>query len=129
MIKTDAPIMQTLYQPDEVPVEEERRAFLARKGKILYAKYCGTQGHGICSESFAEYHIWRGEYVVARDFLVYLESQLIELHEQAHADRQATFQLTITQGLVDRIKSLLGETQPLTISSAFTGTLTRNPAQ
>ena len=115
MIKTNAPIMQSLYQPDEIPVAEERRAFLAQKGKILYAKYCGTQGHGICSESFAEYHIWRGEYVVARDFLVYLEAQLVSLREEAQTDPQVAFQLTITQGLVDHIQSLLGETQPLTV--------------
>jgi hypothetical protein len=113
MIKTNAPIMQSLYQPDEVPVAKERRAFLAQKGKILYSKYCGTQGHGICSESFAEYHIWRGEYVVARDFLVYLESELISLREEAQADSQAAFQLIITQGLVERIQSLLGETESL----------------
>ena len=115
MIKTNAPVMQSLYQPDEVPVDDERRAFLAQKGKILYAKYCGTQGHGICSESFAEYHIWRGEYIVAQDFLVYLECQLASLYEHAHTDPQAIFQLTITQGLVDRIKSLLGETQSLAV--------------
>ena len=115
MIKTDAPIMQALYQPEEVVVTEERRAFLAQKGKILYAKYCGTRGHGICSESFAEYHIWRGEYVVARDFLIYLEAQLTSLREEAQIDVQAAFQLTITQGLVDRIKSLLGETEALAV--------------
>src|SRR6185436_232419 len=115
MIKTDAPIMQALYQPEEVAVTEERRAFLAQKGKILYAKYCGTKGHGICSESFAEYHIWRGEYVVARDFLVYLESEIVSLREEAQTDSQAAFQLTMTQGLVERIQSLLGETQPLAI--------------
>jgi hypothetical protein len=113
MIKTNAPVMQSLYQPDEVPVDEQRRAFLAQKGKILYAKYCGTQGHGICSESFAEYHIWRGEYVVAQDFLVYLESQLTNLQGKSNDDPQAAFQLIITQGLADRIKSLLDETQSL----------------
>ena len=109
MIKTDAPIMQTLYQSDEVYVDEERRAFLAQKGKILYTKYCGTQGHGICSESFAEYHIWRGEYVVAQDFLIYLESQLTDLREQAQSNPQAAFQLSITTGLIERINLLLGE--------------------
>ncbi|MBA3868029.1 MAG: hypothetical protein H0X30_02640 [Anaerolineae bacterium] len=109
MIKTNAPIMQTLYRADEVYVDEERRTFLAQKGKILYAKYCGTKGHGICSESFAEYHIWRGEYVVAQDFLIYLDSQLISLRAQVCVNSQAAFQLTITQQLVDRIKSLLGE--------------------
>ncbi len=115
MIKTEARIMQALYQSDEVPVDNERRAFLAQKGKILYAKYCGTQGHGICSESFAEYHIWRGEYVVAQDFLVYLEAQLTNLQVISNTDEQAAYQLTITQGLVDRIKSLLGETQSLIV--------------
>ena len=109
MIKTDAPVMQALYQSDEVAVDASRRAFLAQKGQILYAKYCGTQGHGICSESFAEYHIWRGEYVVVQDFLVYLDAQLIDLNEQSQSNLQAAFQLSITQGLVDRIKSLLGE--------------------
>lgn len=97
MIKTNAPIMQSVYQPDEVPVAEERRAFLAQKGKILYAKYCGTQGHGICSESFAEYHIWRGEYVIVRDFLIYFESELISLRDEALTNPQAAFQLTMTQ--------------------------------
>ena len=111
MIKTDAPIMQSIYQPEEVSVDDDRREFLAQKGKILYAKYCGTRGHGICSESFAEYHIWRGEYVVARDFLAYLETQLTELRQQAPVDTQAAFQLTITQGLFDRIQALLGETE------------------
>jgi hypothetical protein len=111
MIKTDAPIMQSIYQPDEVLVDDARRKFLANKGMVLYAKYCGTRGHGICSESFAEYHIWRGEYIVARDFLAYLEIQLTDLRQQAKHDTQAAFQLTITQGLFDRIHALLGETE------------------
>src|SRR4051812_44714134 len=115
MIKSNAPVMQSLYQSDEVSVDAERRTFLAQKGEILYAKYCGTQGHGICSESFAEYHIWRGEYVVAQDFLVYLESQLINLQDESCHDPQAAFQLIITQALFDRIKSLLGETQSLAV--------------
>lgn len=107
--------MQSLYQPDEVSVDEERRAFLAQKGKILYAKYCSTKGHGICSESFAEYHIWRGEYVVVQDFLIYLEAQIIGLQDKSSYNSQAAFQLIITEGLVDRINSLLGETQSLTV--------------
>lgn len=72
MIKSDAAIMQTVFQDEEVEVSAERRALLACKGQRLYDKYCGTKGRGICAESFAEYHIWRGEWVVARDFLVYL---------------------------------------------------------
>ena len=101
------------YMQEQADVNEFSGCVLvAKKGKILYAKYCGTQGHGICSESFAEYHIWRGEYVVAEDFLVYLEAQLSVLDEKAYSDPRAALQLTITQGLVDRIKSLLGEAQP-----------------
>ena len=35
----------------------ERRALLARKGEILYGKFCGTRGQGICAESFAVYQL------------------------------------------------------------------------
>lgn len=108
--------MQTLYQQDEVLVDDNRRTFLAQKGRILYAKYCGTRGYGICSESFAEYHIWRGEYVIARDFLTYLEMQVADLGTQATRDTQAAFQLTITQGLFDRIRALLSETELKTLT-------------
>ena len=109
MIKTNAPIMQTLYQPDEVPVAEERRTFLAQKGKILYAKYCGTRGHGICSESFAEYHIWRGELVIARDFLVFLDAQVQVLLRTSPCTQEIQQQLAMTEGLIERIRGHLGE--------------------
>ena len=53
----------------------ERRAMLAEKGRRLYGKYCGTRGRGVCAESFAVYHLGRGEAVVAADLLAYLEAQ------------------------------------------------------
>ena len=79
MIKSDTPVMQEVFQFSEVNVSPERRAFLAQKGRLLYGKYCGTHGRGICSESFAEYHIWRGELVVVRDFLAFLKIQIESL--------------------------------------------------
>jgi hypothetical protein len=108
MIKSDAPIMQAIYEEDEVEVSPERREFLAVKGRILYSKYCGTKGNGICAVSFAEYHVWRGEYVVVRDFLTYLDNQLAILHQGG--DPQTQQQLDITENLVERIEALLGET-------------------
>ena len=53
----------------------ERRSMLAEKGRRLYGKYCGTRGRGVCAESFAVYHLGRGEAVVAADLLAYLEAQ------------------------------------------------------
>lgn len=107
MIKSDAPIMQTIYQDEEVEVPPERRQFLASKGRTLYSKYCGTKGDGICAISFTEYHVWRGEYSVVRDFLVYLAAQLATLRQCD--DVQTQHQITITETLVGRIEALLGE--------------------
>ena len=45
----------------QVGLSPEVRARLAQKGRILYGKFCGTGGRGICAESFALHHIWRGE--------------------------------------------------------------------
>jgi hypothetical protein len=105
MIKPDAPIMQINFQDEEIAVAPERRALLACKGQRLYAKYCGTNGKGICAESFAEYHIWRGEWIVARDLLVFLHIQVEMLH--AAPDRQP--QLAMTERLIARITALLGD--------------------
>jgi hypothetical protein len=107
MIKSDAPVMQDAFQISEVVVSPERRAFLAQKGRLLYGKYCGTSGQGICSESFAEYHIWRGELVVVRDFLVFLKTQIESLRQNRETDLNAADQLDITQGLAERIEALL----------------------
>jgi hypothetical protein len=108
MIKPDAPIMQTIHQDEEVEVPPERRAFLAIKGQRLYGKYCGTNGRGICAESFAEYHIWRGELIVARDLLAYLNAQIACLRQSA-LTTELEAQLHMTEGLIERIAALLGE--------------------
>lgn len=52
-----------------------RRARLAEKGRILYGKSCGRKGNTTCVESFALYHIGRGEAEIARDLLAFLESK------------------------------------------------------
>lgn len=109
MIKKEAAIMQDSYHSSEVSVTADRRAFLARKGQLLYGKYCGTQGRGICAESFAEYHIWRGEFVVASDFLSFLTAQVGRLREQAALDNRVADQLHVTEQLIERIEMLLGQ--------------------
>jgi hypothetical protein len=109
MIKADAPIMLLIFQDEEIAVLPDRRAFLAQKGQRLYGKYCGTKGTGICAESFAEYHIWRGELVIARDFLVYLSTQIDGLRSSVATMPEVEPQLIMTERLIDRIESLLGE--------------------
>ncbi len=109
MIKSDAPVMQEVFQISEVTVSPERRAFLALKGRLLYGKYCGTHGRGICSESFAEYHIWRGELVVVRDFLAFLKAEIEPLRQKSETDVNVADQFTITEQLIERIEALLEE--------------------
>ncbi len=109
MIKKDAPVLQSLYSDFEVEVPPDRRAMLAIKGQRLYGKYCGTKGHGICAESFAEYHIWRGELVVARDFLIFLDTQLECLRRTSPCTPQLQQQFAMTERLIERIQSLLGD--------------------
>ena len=59
----------------DVRLIPEQRARLADKGRILYRKSCGTGGEKTCAESFAIYHIRRGEVDVARDLLAFLETE------------------------------------------------------
>ncbi len=89
---------------DGPDVPPERRAMLADKGRRLYDKYCGTGGRGICSESFAVYHIGRGEAVVAADMLVYLAGRAAELVAADPEGRRA-----MTAGLIERIRRHLAE--------------------
>jgi hypothetical protein len=56
-------------------IKLEQRARLAEKGRILYSKSCGVSGEKTCAESFAIYHIRRGEVDVARDLLAFLETE------------------------------------------------------
>jgi hypothetical protein len=53
----------------------EKRARLAEKGRILYRKSCGVTGKKTCAESFALFHVGRGETEVARDLLAFLETE------------------------------------------------------
>lgn len=108
MIKSDSLAIQSVYSDFEIEVPLERRELLACKGQRLYGKYCGTKGRGICAESFAEYHIWRGELVVARDFLVFLSAQL-ELLRRSPCTPEIQQQLVMTEGLIERIRRHLGE--------------------
>ena len=106
MIKTESEHLQDIFQSEEVEVSSERREQLARKGQALYGKYCGTKGRGICAESFVEYHMWRGEFAVARDFLEFQRTQLEVLRQSPDEGNQ----LPITEQLISRIEELLGET-------------------
>ncbi len=99
-------IMQEIRQDDEISVSAERRASLSHKGEALYGKYCGTGGRGICAESFAEYHIWRGEYSVARDFLVFLDTQLTGLKETTTPSAEDVEQQHMTETLITADSSL-----------------------
>src|SRR5260370_42429323 len=92
-----------MSQPNEY-LTVHRRRMLADKGRRLYAKYCGTRGRGICAESFACYHIARGEAEVAEDLLAFLEPLVVSL-EQADPDGR----LVMTRRLVARIRGHLQE--------------------
>lgn len=80
----------------------EARARLALKGRILYGKSCGTDGKGVCAESFALHHIWRGESEVARDLLAFLETEVVALR-----DHDPDGRLPLAVGLAARIRSHL----------------------
>lgn len=86
----------------DVELSPEQRERLAHKGRLLYGKFCGTDGHGICAESFALYHIWRGESIVARDLLAYLEHCIEDLHGGDPDGR-----LAMTEALAGRIREYL----------------------
>ncbi len=77
----------------------ERRAMLADKGRRLYGKFCGTGGRGVCAESFAVYHLGRGEAVVAADLVAYLET------------RAAAGQDAMTHGLIVRLRHHLASAE------------------
>ena len=81
-----------------------RRAMLADKGRLLYGKFCGTGGRGICAESFAVFHIGRGEAVVAEDLVAYLSEVVAELQVADPHNR-----LAATRGLLGRIRRHLAE--------------------
>jgi hypothetical protein len=86
----------------DVDLPPEVRARLAHKGKLLFEKFCGTNARGICAESFALYHIWRGEGQVARDFLTYLDTTIGSLRTSDPDGR-----LAMAEDLAGRIRGHL----------------------
>jgi hypothetical protein len=83
----------------DVGLSPEHRERLAHKGRLLYGKFCGTDGKGICAESFALYHIWRGEPEIARDLLAFLEGRIAALR-----GHDAEGRLAMTEELTGRIR-------------------------
>jgi hypothetical protein len=67
----------------------QRRARLAEKGRRLYRKSCGATGKRTCAESFALFHIQRGEAVVARDLLAFLAAEAVGLRRDDPEGRLA----------------------------------------
>ncbi len=90
-----------------VEIATDRRARLIVKGHILYGKYCGLSGRGICAEHFALHHIRLGEPIVAHDLLTYLEEQ-IRLLRLSDPDGR----LAITEALAERIRNHLESESP-----------------
>jgi hypothetical protein len=88
----------------EVEIAPERRARLIIKGHILYGKYCGLDGRGICAEHFALHHIRLGEPIVARDLVSYLDGRIDALRI-----REPDGRLAMTEALAERIRRHLGE--------------------
>ena len=100
----------------DIGLSLEQRSRLAHKGRLLYGKFCGTNGRGSCAESFALYHIWRGEAEVARDLLAFLDARIEALRGEDPAGRLAT-----TEELAGRIRRHLqaeGDEPPAPSQSA-----------
>ncbi len=89
------------------PLTSERRTFLALKGRLLYGKYCGTDGQGICAENFAIYHLQRDEGEVVAEFLAFLELQIADLR-RADPERR----MAMTESLAARIRRHLESATP-----------------
>ena len=93
-------------------MDDERRAKLAEKGRSLYGKFCGTGGRGICAESFAVYHLGRGETAVVVDLVKFLDEEVQRLCDADPESRHDA-----TRGLALRIRGHLNdatEDRPLT---------------
>jgi hypothetical protein len=86
----------------DVRFTPEHRARLAEKGRILYRKSCGAGGKKTCAESFANYHMSRGEADVALDLLAFLETEAQALRRGDPEGR-----LGPTQELAARIRRSL----------------------
>jgi hypothetical protein len=83
------------------------RARLAKKGRLLYGKSCGTAGQATCAESFACHHIRKGESEVARDLLDFLDAEIAKLRDHDPCGR-----LVLTIELADRVRRHLESATP-----------------
>jgi hypothetical protein len=88
----------------ESRLSPERRAQLARKGRILYQKSCGAGGAGHCAESFARHQLRQGHIEVVSDLIRFLDDRLAALRT---ADPQGLF--TTTESLAARLRRHLEE--------------------
>jgi hypothetical protein len=88
--------------PIEATIPPDGRVRLIVKGHILYGKYCGRGGLGICAEQFALHHIRLGEPTVARDLLDYLVERIEVLRLDDPDGR-----LSMTEALAARIRGHL----------------------
>lgn len=82
--------------PVESTLSPEDRARLARKGEILYGKFCGTR---ICAESFALRQAKLGNLEVVHDLLRFLDDRLDALRLDDPDGR-----LAMTETLAARIR-------------------------
>jgi hypothetical protein len=83
--------------------DADRRAALARKGEILYAKSCGAGGPGGCVEGFVTHQLRIGNTEVVRDLLRFLEGRLARLEADDPEGLRG-----LTERLVGRVRGHLG---------------------
>ena len=91
-------------EPVQTELTTERRSLLARKGQILYGKYCGTRGRGICAENFALHQLRFGHVEVVRDLLQFLDARLAALR-----DHDPDGLLSMTEMLAGRVRQHLAD--------------------
>jgi hypothetical protein len=89
-----------MTQPESEP--PDRRASLAAKARLLYARGCAPLDEGGCLEGFAHYHLERGELDVVRDLLEFLDGQVALLRAHDPAGRLAR-----TEALAARVREAL----------------------
>jgi hypothetical protein len=88
--------------PAQTELSPERRALLARKGEILYARSCGAKGRGFCGENHAIHQLRLGNEAVVRDYLQFLEGRLAALESDDPEGLRA-----MTERLIGRIRESL----------------------
>jgi hypothetical protein len=88
--------------PAQTELTPERRALLARKGEILYARSCGAKGRGFCAENHAIHQLRLGNEAVVRDYLQFLKGRLAAIEPDDPGGLRA-----MTEGLIARIREAL----------------------